>query len=75
MNVLHWPRHLARIPIRGYQRFISPALPRSCRFNPSCSQFTLEAIERYGVIRGGWLGLRRIVRCHPFHPGGHDPVP
>lgn len=61
--------------IRGYQRFISPALPPSCRFHPSCSQYTLEAVERYGVVKGTWLGARRLVRCHPFHPGGHDPVP
>jgi uncharacterized protein len=61
--------------IRGYQRGISPVLPASCRFSPSCSQYTLEAVERYGVVRGGWLGARRLVRCHPFNPGGFDPVP
>lgn len=61
--------------IRGYQRMVSPILPSSCRFWPSCSQYTLEAVDRYGVIRGTWLGLRRIARCHPFHPGGFDPVP
>ncbi|HEY9382305.1 MAG TPA: membrane protein insertion efficiency factor YidD [Gemmatimonadales bacterium] len=61
--------------IRGYQRVVSPALPSSCRFSPSCSQYTLEAIERHGLVRGGWLGARRIVRCHPFNPGGFDPVP
>jgi putative membrane protein insertion efficiency factor len=61
--------------IRGYQRFISPVLPASCRFSPSCSQYSLEAIERYGLVRGGWLGARRLVRCHPFNPGGFDPVP
>jgi uncharacterized protein len=61
--------------IRGYQRSISPVLPASCRFSPSCSQYTLEAVERYGVVRGGWLGARRLVRCHPFNPGGFDPVP
>lgn len=74
-RVLHWPRGLAALLIRGYQRFISPALPPSCRFHPSCSQYTLEAVERYGVLRGGWLGLRRLSRCHPFNPGGFDPVP
>ncbi|MFN2316177.1 MAG: membrane protein insertion efficiency factor YidD [Gemmatimonadales bacterium] len=61
--------------IRGYQKFISPALPPSCRFHPSCSQYTLEAVERYGLVKGSWLGARRLVRCHPFNPGGHDPVP
>jgi putative membrane protein insertion efficiency factor len=61
--------------IRGYQRVVSPILPSSCRFFPSCSQYTLEAVDRYGVMRGTWLGLRRIARCHPFHPGGFDPVP
>lgn len=61
--------------IRGYQRFISPAFPPACRFHPSCSQYTLEAVTRYGALRGNWLGLRRLVRCHPFNPGGFDPVP
>lgn len=70
-----WPAAVAVRLIRGYQRVISPALPPSCRFSPSCSQYTLEAVSRYGLFRGGWLGLRRLVRCHPFHPGGYDPVP
>jgi putative membrane protein insertion efficiency factor len=62
-------------PIRFYQQWISPGLPPSCRFYPSCSEYAYQAIEKYGVLRGGWLGLRRIVRCHPFNPGGFDPVP
>ena len=70
-----WPRRSLMLLIRGYQRFISPVLPPSCRFSPSCSQYTLEAIGRYGALRGGWLGARRIVRCHPWNPGGFDPVP
>jgi len=74
-NLIRWPRTAVGWVIRGYQRFISPALPASCRFHPSCSQYTLEAVHRYGVLRGGWLGLRRLTRCHPFHPGGFDPVP
>lgn len=61
--------------IRGYQRFISPALPPACRFTPSCSHYALEAVTRYGIVRGGWLAFRRLGRCHPFHPGGPDPVP
>ena len=61
--------------IRLYQMFISPGLPSSCRFAPSCSQYTLEAVQRYGALKGGWLGARRLVRCHPWHPGGFDPVP
>lgn len=61
--------------IRFYQRFISPGLPASCRFYPTCSQYGYEAIARYGIIRGGLLTLRRLLRCHPFHPGGYDPVP
>lgn len=61
--------------IRFYQRAISPLTPPSCRFTPSCSQYTLLAIKKYGFLKGTWLGMRRISRCHPFHPGGHDPVP
>lgn len=73
--VLASPRRAAAGLIRGYQRFISPALPASCRFYPSCSQYTLEAVTKYGLIRGSWLGARRLIRCHPFNPGGHDPLP
>ena len=63
------------LPIRGYQKFISPALPPSCRFSPSCSQYALEAVSKHGALKGMWLGTRRLVRCHPFNPGGYDPVP
>ena len=68
-------RRLLIALIRGYQIAISPWLGRNCRFHPTCSQYTLEAIERHGALKGLWLGLRRVLRCHPFHPGGHDPVP
>jgi putative membrane protein insertion efficiency factor len=69
------PRHLLAGLVRGYQLVISPLLPPSCRFMPSCSQYALEAIMRHGAVRGTWLAVRRLVRCHPFHPGGFDPVP
>lgn len=66
---------LAIFVVRFYQTLISPMLPASCRYSPTCSQYTLIALRRYGFFRGAWMGLRRIMRCHPFHPGGHDPVP
>jgi uncharacterized protein len=75
-------RLLARAPqaaaiglIRLYQQCISPWLGPRCRFFPSCSHYACEAVERHGFLRGGWLGFRRLLRCHPFHPGGVDPVP
>jgi putative membrane protein insertion efficiency factor len=61
--------------IRLYQMTLSRALPPTCRFYPSCSQYSYEAIDRYGALRGGWLAVKRISRCHPFNPGGYDPVP
>jgi len=70
-----WPARLAVVSIRVYQLTLSPLLGPHCRFAPSCSQYTLEAIARYGLIRGAVLGARRIGRCHPFHEGGFDPVP
>ena len=60
--------------IKGYRRFVSPMLPSSCRFTPSCSLYTLQAVERYGLIRGSFMGARRVLRCHPFSKGGFDPV-
>jgi putative membrane protein insertion efficiency factor len=63
------------IPIKIYQILISPLLGPSCRFTPTCSQYTIEAIQKYGPLKGGWLGFRRISRCHPWGGCGHDPVP
>jgi len=61
--------------IEFYRRWVSPMLPPRCRFIPSCSSYAVEAIESYGTVRGSWLAARRICRCHPFNPGGYDPVP
>ena len=60
--------------VRAYQLTLSRVLPSSCRFYPSCSEYTRQAIERYGVAQGVWLGAKRLARCHPFNPGGYDPV-
>ncbi len=68
-------RRVGTACIRFYQRAVSPYLPPSCRYTPTCSEYTCQAIERYGLVHGSWLGLRRILRCHPFHAGGYDPVP
>jgi putative membrane protein insertion efficiency factor len=67
-------RVLAALVI-AYRRWVSPALPARCRFYPSCSAYSLEAIARHGAVKGTWLTIRRLGRCHPFHPGGYDPVP
>jgi hypothetical protein len=61
--------------VRFYRRAISPLRPPCCRFYPTCSQYALEAIEKYGALKGGYLALRRVLRCNPFHRGGYDPVP
>jgi hypothetical protein len=61
--------------IRLYQQWIAPAFAPACRFSPSCSQYALEAVERHGVLLGLWLTAQRLLRCHPYHPGGFDPVP
>ncbi len=61
--------------IKFYRKYISPLKPPSCRFTPTCSEYALEAIDKYGVLKGGWLAMKRVARCNPFFPGGNDPVP
>lgn len=67
-------RRIGIFLIRMYQR-TTRWMPPTCRFTPSCSNYTLEAVDKYGLLKGSWMGLKRIARCNPFHPGGHDPVP
>ncbi|HUF16509.1 MAG TPA: membrane protein insertion efficiency factor YidD [Thermoanaerobaculia bacterium] len=68
-------RAIILILLRSYKRFISPLLPPMCRFEPTCSVYAFDAVSRHGVLKGGWLAARRLFRCHPFNPGGWDPVP
>jgi putative membrane protein insertion efficiency factor len=67
--------HVVLVMIRAYQLTLSPLLGNSCRYEPSCSRYTYEAVQRYGWARGSWMGVKRIARCHPFAKGGYDPVP
>ena len=69
------PKRMMLALLRFYKREISPMLPDACRFRPTCSEYAMQAIQKYGVLKGGYLAIRRILRCHPFHPGGYDPVP
>ena len=69
------PKRIMLGMIRFYRRFIGPMFPPCCRFTPTCSAYALEAIQKYGALKGGYLAVRRILRCNPFHPGGYDPVP
>lgn len=68
-------RHLLILPIRLYQLLISPMLPPACRFTPTCSQYAVEALRKHGAIKGSWLAIKRILRCHPWGGSGYDPVP
>lgn len=70
-----WPKRLLKAPVHVYRRYISPLKPPTCRFYPTCSQYALDALDMHGPLRGSWLVVKRICRCHPFHPGGVDPVP
>ena len=72
---MSWGSRIACGVVRGYQLLLRPLLPAACRFEPSCSEYARQALRRRGAIRGGWLTLRRLARCHPFHPGGYDPPP
>lgn len=60
--------------LRVYKRYVSPCIPSACRYYPTCSEYMMEAVERHGPVRGVWMGLKRVGRCHPFHEGGYDPV-
>ena len=71
---MSWPVTVTLAMLRGYKRFVSPLLPRACRFHPTCSAYCYEAVERHGVIKGGFMAVKRLSKCHPFHPGGFDPV-
>ncbi|RMF18704.1 MAG: membrane protein insertion efficiency factor YidD [Candidatus Dadabacteria bacterium] len=75
LNWLRIPALVTQWLIRGYQQWLSPLFPPTCRYTPTCSQYAMEAISRYGLVQGGWLALRRLMRCHPFGGWGVDPVP
>lgn len=68
-------KYLVLLFLRFYKAIISPMLPAACRFYPTCSEYAMEAVEKHGVMRGSWLAAKRVGRCHPWHPGGFDPVP
>ncbi|PAJ75907.1 membrane protein insertion efficiency factor YidD [Pseudoalteromonas sp. NBT06-2] len=76
MNIiLLLPKKILMLLIKSYQKFISPFLGSNCRFNPTCSSYAINAIELHGSVKGSWLTLKRIIKCHPLHSGGEDPVP
>ena len=71
---MNWPVTFTLAMLRFYKRFVSPLLPMACRFHPTCSAYSYEAVERHGVLKGALMSIRRLSKCHPFHPGGFDPV-
>lgn len=75
MSIKTVPQKSVLVMLRFYKRQISPALPPCCRYFPTCSEYAMQAVEKYGAVKGGWLALRRVARCNPFHEGGYDPVP
>ena len=75
MNVKNLPMKGMLVMLRFYKREISPMLPPCCRYTPTCSEYAMQAVEKYCAVKGGWLAAKRILRCHPFHEGGYDPVP
>ena len=75
MNVKNLPMKGMLVMLRFYKREISPMMPPCCRYTPTCSEYAMQAVEKYGAVKGGWLAAKRILRCHPFHEGGYDPVP
>lgn len=75
LSFRQWPRQAGILLVRGYQLVLSPIFGGACRYYPSCSAYAIEALEKYGALRGSWLAVRRISRCHPLRPGGFDPVP
>ena len=75
MNVKNLPMKGMLVMLRFYKREISPMLPPCCRYTPTCSEYAMQAVEKYGAVKGGWLAAKRILRCHPFHEGGYEPVP
>ena len=72
---MSWVGRMLALPVRFYRRFLSPLKPPMCRFSPTCSQYAIEALDKHGAIKGGWMALRRLMRCHPWGGHGYDPVP
>jgi putative membrane protein insertion efficiency factor len=73
--VISLPSRVAVMIVRAYQKLISPLFPATCRFQPTCSSYAITSLQRYGLLRGGWMAIKRVGRCHPWNPGGYDPVP